>query len=160
MIATLLIAHDRIGSRARLNVLVHAFFYFSTLSRPSRQLLLSCTNVMTRRLPVTSCIPSQRARHVWISDALLKETFNRFCHHKRYGSNVPGPLEAQRRATKRKNTSLASPTPAGISIDPAIILGSSSKVAWWGPLGNTSTEPGMNYSQNSHSSNGLSLMSI
>jgi hypothetical protein len=88
---------------------------------------------MTRHLAAASCIQRQSSRAVWISDALLAETFHRFFHHKRHGSNVPGPLEAQRRATKRKNTSLAALSAGGISVDPAIVLGSSAhKAGWWG----------------------------
>ncbi|KIW24457.1 uncharacterized protein PV07_10169 [Cladophialophora immunda] len=87
---------------------------------------------MTKRLSAASCISYQTPRFVWISDALLTDTFNRFCHHKRYGSSVPGPLEAQRRAARRKNTSLAYASPGGISADPSIVLGSSAnKLAWW-----------------------------
>ncbi|OAP65223.1 hypothetical protein AYL99_01195 [Fonsecaea erecta] len=87
---------------------------------------------MTKRLSAASCISSQTPRFVWISDALLTDAFNRFCHHKRYGSSVPGPLEAQRRAARRKNTSLAYASPGGISADPSIVLGSSAnKLAWW-----------------------------
>jgi hypothetical protein len=44
--------------------------------------------------------------HIWISDELLAEAFNRYVRvshtTKRHGSNVPGPLEARRRATKRR----------------------------------------------------------
>ncbi|KIX92607.1 uncharacterized protein Z520_11636 [Fonsecaea multimorphosa CBS 102226] len=87
---------------------------------------------MTRGLSAASCISSQTPRFVWISDVLVTDTFNRFCHHKRYGSSVPGPLEAQRRAARRKNTSLAYTSSGGISADPSIVLGSSAnKLAWW-----------------------------
>jgi hypothetical protein len=44
--------------------------------------------------------------HIWISDELLAEAFNRYVRvlhtTKRHGSNVPGPLEARKRATKRR----------------------------------------------------------
>lgn len=45
--------------------------------------------------------------HVWISDDLLSSTLNQFFRishqdQRRYGSHVPGPLEARRRAAKRK----------------------------------------------------------
>src|ERR1700753_2284583 len=87
---------------------------------------------MSKRLAAASCITYQTPKFVWISDALLTETFNRFFHHKRYGSNVPGPLEAQRRATKRKNTGLAAVSGGGIPIDPSIVLGSTANEAgWW-----------------------------
>jgi hypothetical protein len=47
--------------------------------------------------------------HIWVSDELLSSTFHRFfrdtCpHQRRHGSHVPGPLEARRRATKRRMT--------------------------------------------------------
>ncbi|KIW95942.1 uncharacterized protein Z519_03008 [Cladophialophora bantiana CBS 173.52] len=90
---------------------------------------------MTKGLSAASCISHQGSRFAWIPDALLTDTFNRFCHHKRYGSSVPGPLEAQRRAAKRKNTSLAHASLGGISTDPSIVLGSSAnKLAWWQSL--------------------------
>ena len=49
------------------------------------------------------------AQHVWISDDLLAVAFNRFfpssCpQQKRHGSHTPGPLEARRRAAKRRMT--------------------------------------------------------
>ncbi|KAF2033339.1 hypothetical protein EK21DRAFT_58964, partial [Setomelanomma holmii] len=53
------------------------------------------------------------AQHIWVSDELLSSTFNRFFRNsgprqKRHGSHVPGPLEARRRATKRRMTVSAS----------------------------------------------------
>ncbi|KAJ9607205.1 hypothetical protein H2200_008277 [Cladophialophora chaetospira] len=87
---------------------------------------------MHKRLAAASCISRSRSPSVWISDALLAETFHRFCHPKRYGSNVPGPLEAQRRAAKRKNTSLAFAGSGGAPIDPSILFGSSTNhTDWW-----------------------------
>jgi hypothetical protein len=49
------------------------------------------------------------APHVWISDELLSSTVLRFFRdscpqQKRHGSHVPGPLEARRRAAKRRMT--------------------------------------------------------
>jgi hypothetical protein len=48
-------------------------------------------------------------QHLWISDDLLSSTVLRFSriscpHQKRHGSHVPGPLEARRRAAKRRMT--------------------------------------------------------
>ncbi|OAL54838.1 hypothetical protein IQ07DRAFT_278206 [Pyrenochaeta sp. DS3sAY3a] len=48
-------------------------------------------------------------QHIWISDDLLNLAVNQFfrnaCpHQKRHGSHVPGPLEARRRAAKRRMT--------------------------------------------------------
>lgn len=44
--------------------------------------------------------------HIWISDELLTEAFHRYVSvshaTRRYGSNVPGPLEARKRAAKRR----------------------------------------------------------
>ena len=50
--------------------------------------------------------------HVWVTDDLLSVAVNRFfripCpHQKRQGSHVPGPLEARRRAAKRRMTASA-----------------------------------------------------
>ncbi|KAK3720669.1 hypothetical protein LTR37_003719 [Vermiconidia calcicola] len=45
-------------------------------------------------------------QHIWITDDLLAEAFHRFLRvsqtSRRYGSSVPGPLEARRRLAKRK----------------------------------------------------------
>lgn len=69
---------------------------------------------------------------IWISDALLAESIQRFtCVHRRYGSSVPGPLEARRRATRRKNTSLASGGGGAPSIEIAALFGQGSKPEWW-----------------------------
>lgn len=50
--------------------------------------------------------PVQAIGHIWISDELLSEAFNRFLRvsqsHRRHGSSVPGPLEAKRRLGKRR----------------------------------------------------------
>ncbi|KAL2441143.1 hypothetical protein ABEF94_013509 [Exophiala dermatitidis] len=86
---------------------------------------------MNQGFSAASCISHQSPRSVWISDALLADTFTRFCHHKRYGSSVPGPLEAQRRATKRKNTSLAHYGEGITSVDPSVVVGKTSKINWW-----------------------------
>ncbi|KAF2175045.1 hypothetical protein K469DRAFT_703374 [Zopfia rhizophila CBS 207.26] len=52
--------------------------------------------------------------YVWISDELLAQTLRHFLrsttsHQKRHGSSIPGPLEARRRAVKRRMTAFASP---------------------------------------------------
>jgi hypothetical protein len=87
---------------------------------------------MSKALGIGSCFSRQSSPYIWISDSFLTETFNRFCHNRRHGSNVPGPLEAQRRASRRKNTSLAYVGGGGIATDPTIVLGSSAnKLAWW-----------------------------
>lgn len=46
------------------------------------------------------------SNHIWISDEVLSEAFNRFVRvshtSRRHGSNVPGPLEARKRSAKRR----------------------------------------------------------
>jgi hypothetical protein len=69
---------------------------------------------------------------IWISDALLAETFDNFSRGcRRHGSHVPGPLEARRRATRRKNTNIAyngtPPTP----IDVAGLFSPGKQGRWW-----------------------------
>lgn len=65
--------------------------------------------------------------HVWISDDLLSSTFHNFFRNscpqqKRHGSHVPGPLEARRRAAKRRMTVPANFYPQD-SFPPAFSLG-------------------------------------
>jgi hypothetical protein len=67
-------------------------------------------------------------QHVWISDDLLALAFNRFfrvsCpHQKRHGSHVPGPLEARRRASKRRMTVQTGMYPSGASLPPLFDFG-------------------------------------
>ena len=48
--------------------------------------------------------------HVWISEALLRTAFHRLSwllSSRRHGSSVPGPLEARRRAARRRLMNLA-----------------------------------------------------
>jgi hypothetical protein len=67
------------------------------------------------RRPPVACrravqsLPSPAAQHRWISDDLLtvavNQSFRTSCpQQKRHGSHVPGPLEARRRAAKRRMT--------------------------------------------------------
>ena len=83
---------------------------------------------MTRGIGAAGAIQfsarTRPANFVWISDELLACTFARFCQ-RRHGSCVPGPLEARRRAAKRKNTSLASQSWSPVSLDPG------QHVSWW-----------------------------
>ena len=88
-------------------------------------------NVMNKGLSAATCVSHQRPSFIWISDGLLADTFARFCHQKRHGSNVPGPLEAQRRTSRRKNTSLAYATHSAPSVDPSLVLTRSQNVDWW-----------------------------
>lgn len=57
------------------------------------------------------------SNHTWISEELLSEAFNRYVRvshaTRRYGSNVPGPLEARRRASKRRMGCAVAPTSMG-----------------------------------------------
>ncbi|KAH6202441.1 hypothetical protein HBI15_183440 [Parastagonospora nodorum] len=78
--------------------------------------------------------------HIWISDELLSSAFHRFfrssCpHQKRHGSHVPGPLEARRRAAKRR-MSLSSnyypqdSFPSSFSLGALFGFASSSQPSW------------------------------
>lgn len=49
----------------------------------------------------------------------------------RFASAIPGPLEARRRSSKRKNTSLAQFDRPPASIDSSVIFGSSRPHEWW-----------------------------
>ncbi|KAI5204200.1 hypothetical protein E4T39_03746 [Aureobasidium subglaciale] len=69
-------------------------------------------------------MPCRLQPYIWISDDALATAYRRFANTclvtnshtntRRHGSNVPGPLEARRRATRRRMTGLgmASPSPA------------------------------------------------
>jgi hypothetical protein len=72
----------------------------------------SCRS-LTRNLAV-----SQSASCIWISDSQLSAAFDRFARsvQKRHGSNVPGPLEAQRRLAKRKMAGLTVHAPLPLDI--------------------------------------------
>ncbi|KAK5172935.1 uncharacterized protein LTR77_003057 [Saxophila tyrrhenica] len=49
---------------------------------------------------------AQALQHVWVTDEILAQAFHRIARvshaHRRHGSNVPGPLEARRRSSKRR----------------------------------------------------------
>lgn len=84
---------------------------------------------------MSGCLPRNSvpsySTAVWITDAVLAESLRRFtCTHRRHGSNVPGPLEARRRAAKRRNTNLAYNGGAQ-HVDPAILFPTGSRDAWW-----------------------------
>ncbi|PGH06435.1 hypothetical protein AJ79_06525 [Helicocarpus griseus UAMH5409] len=62
--------------------------------------------------------------HVWVSDRFVSETFARFVRqHTRYGSSVPGPLEAQKRLSKRRNAALTLVQPPPPAMDAALLFG-------------------------------------
>ncbi|KAF2121917.1 hypothetical protein BDV96DRAFT_133826 [Lophiotrema nucula] len=70
---------------------------------------------------------SSSRQHIWISDERVSSAFDRFIrsscpHQKRHGSHIPGPLEARRRAVKRRMTvaaaspQAAAPPPFGLTL--------------------------------------------
>ncbi|KIW02781.1 uncharacterized protein PV09_05843 [Verruconis gallopava] len=77
---------------------------------------------------------------VWVTDEVLSQAFYHFLRYsygaKRYGSNVPGPLEAQRRLAKRRMMALAGAGAAPV-VDPNILFGRNEpildKVIWQPP---------------------------
>ncbi|ETN39350.1 uncharacterized protein HMPREF1541_05573 [Cyphellophora europaea CBS 101466] len=87
---------------------------------------------MTRRLRAARCITQRHTPEaLWITDDVLADTFRRFASLSvRHGSHVPGPLEARKRAAKRKNTSLAhiGPSPP---IDSTLLFAKKSESGWW-----------------------------
>jgi hypothetical protein len=95
----------------------------------------------SRRALASTSLPSTEA--IWISDSLLAESFYRFsCAQNRHGSNVPGPMEARRRANKRRNTSLAQIGPSP-PIDPNVLLGTGPNQAWWQTSNSALPKPGI-----------------
>jgi hypothetical protein len=73
-------------------------------------------------------LASASVQYVWISDDLLALVVNRFfrascSHQKRHGSHVPGPLEARRRASKRRMTVQTGMYPSGGSLPPLFDFG-------------------------------------
>jgi hypothetical protein len=105
-----------------------------------------CTNASTRgtcmlnpRCVARYTTPRHRpsvgsvAQGLWITDDLLAEAFARFVGARsvRHGSHVPGPLEARRRASKRKHASLAHSGGGQAPIDAAVLFGKISQVDWW-----------------------------
>ncbi|KAK5103119.1 hypothetical protein LTS08_003923 [Lithohypha guttulata] len=79
-----------------------------------------------------SRLVKRSSAHVWISDDLLSETFDAFTRsQRRHGSNVPGPLEARRRAAKRKATSSAHTPCTGQAFDPATLITTQPQRGWW-----------------------------
>ena len=69
---------------------------------------------------------------IWISDALLAASFDSFSRGcRRHGSHVPGPLEARRRATRRKNTNIAYNGTPQAPVDVARLFGPGKQGGWW-----------------------------
>lgn len=73
-----------------------------------------------------------RASYVWISEDALSDTFTAFVHnHKRHGSNVPGPLEARKRAAKRRATQLAHQPATNYNPESFGVFDTRSQQGWW-----------------------------
>ncbi|KAL8655139.1 MAG: hypothetical protein Q9226_003163 [Calogaya cf. arnoldii] len=63
--------------------------------------------------------------HIWISDDFLNHALSRYVQlyvGRRHGSAIPGPLEARKRAAKRRMMGLA-PTTAGLDPHPGFLAG-------------------------------------
>lgn len=91
--------------------------------------VMTCMVRASRRVLASSKPTSTDS--IWISESLLAESFRRFiCIQSRHGSNVPGPMEARRRANKRRNASLAQ-SGSSPPIDPNILFGAGPHHAWW-----------------------------
>lgn len=91
--------------------------------------------------PLTCCRALQRQcpeapESIWLSDEILFTAFQRFCAvsktTRRYGSFVPGPLEARRRLGKRRMTHIseASPTYESQAAFSWHFLGSVDRTQW------------------------------
>jgi hypothetical protein len=88
---------------------------------------LSSAGCLTKAFPTAIAV-----QPIWITDAVLANAFRRFTHTgRRHASNVPGPLEARKRASKRKSTSFAHASASPIPIDPALLFPNRSKDPWW-----------------------------
>jgi hypothetical protein len=95
-----------------------------------------CADVMTldhhvarRVLRKPSSSPSYPG---WISDSIHAESAQRISRlFLRRGSSVPGPLEARKRAARRKNTCLASAARIGPPIETGALSALGGKVEWW-----------------------------
>lgn len=105
------------------------------LEHDRHTLLKDFANYMTPGTRVPGCtsrpIRSQTAILVRISDRLVASTFSQVSQQRRHGSCVPGPLEARRRASRRRNASLAYPSWGDMFIDPADVLGRAVRPGWW-----------------------------
>ena len=74
---------------------------------------------------VPRCQPAP-SNYIWIGDDILDRALRRFLNPqcpRRHGSSVPGPLEAQRRANKRRMVGLASVGTTGGNVDPGFLWG-------------------------------------
>jgi hypothetical protein len=106
---------------------------------------------LRRRLCHEANLSSRRFTYngVWITDDVLCDAFNRFLRFsngaKRYGSNVPGPLEAQRRLAKRRMMALAGAGAAPV-VDPIALFRMGGpklgKMRWQPPMQKEETDRG------------------
>lgn len=95
--------------------------------------------------------------HLWITDDILNNALSRVTlseFSRRHGSSVPGPLEARRRAPKRRLMNLASPPAAGV-IEPSFLPGINSGLdstgwQWQAPSIPTSQEPVLQVEDGTH----------
>ena len=92
-----------------LHVLNHCFHHHASRQCGSATSFMPCRPKLCQRLAAQLSHPPPTpfgSNHIWISDELLSEAFNSYLRvshaTRRYGSNVPGPLEARRRASKRR----------------------------------------------------------
>lgn len=73
---------------------------------PCRPKLCQRLAAQLTHTPSSATTSPANGSHIWISDDLLSEAFDRYVRvshaSRRYGSNVPGPLEHRRRLAKRK----------------------------------------------------------
>ncbi|KAK8221991.1 hypothetical protein M8818_000158 [Zalaria obscura] len=88
--------------------------YFTCAFAVPRPISMPCHARVCQR--ATSRALGPPTTFIWIGDDLCANAFSRFVRAsnsacKRYGSNVPGPLEARRRSAKRKMAGLAGSYP-------------------------------------------------
>ena len=87
-------------------------------------------------------IPRQVTDPLSVFDDILNDAISRFTlckFSRRHGSSIPGPLEARRRAAKRRVMNLASP--AGVGLDPSCLPGIITPSGWhWQAPGNAATQ--------------------
>ena len=104
-------------------------------------------------------VPRQIKPHpdpLWITDDILNNALSRVTlseFSRRHGSSVPGPLEARRRAAKRRLMNLASPAAAGVieqSFLPGVNSGLATGWQWQAPSIPASQEPVLQVEDGTH----------
>ena len=86
-----------------------------------------------------------------LSNVIWRDTLSEFS--RRHGSSVPGPLEARRRAAKRRLMNLASPAAAGVieqSFQPGVNSGLATGWQWQTPSIPASQEPVLQVEDGTH----------